>query len=109
AVAPLVFDNWEDIQGKPHGQYLRPRSKTNESVDSGMQPNILIQITVSKRHDLKPGGMKRALEFLEKNGPGAVELYFALPSDAFKSFSRTEIKPAAVNSAVKQFALEVGF
>eukprot|EP00243_Klebsormidium_subtile_P007518 TRINITY_DN334_c0_g2_i7.p1 TRINITY_DN334_c0_g2~~TRINITY_DN334_c0_g2_i7.p1 ORF type:complete len:819 (-),score=169.67 TRINITY_DN334_c0_g2_i7:435-2891(-) len=109
ALAPLIFDNWKDIQGKPHGRYLRPRSKTNESVDSGMQPNILFQITVSKRHDLKPGGMKRALEFLEQNGPGAVELYFALPSDAFMRFSRTEIKPAAVNNAVKQFALEVSF
>jgi hypothetical protein len=39
----------------------------------------MLQITVCKRHDLKCAGMKRAVEFLEQNGPGAVELYFALP------------------------------
>jgi hypothetical protein len=79
--APFIFDNWKEIEGKPHGQYFRPRSKTNKSVDSGMQPNILHQITVSKRHDLKCSGMKRAVDSLEQKGPGAVELYFALPPD----------------------------
>lgn len=74
-----------------------------------MQPNILHQITVSRRHDLKPGGMKKALEFLEQKGPGKVDLYFALPSDIFMQFRRTEIKLAAVDDTVKQFALEVSF
>ncbi|GAQ93517.1 hypothetical protein KFL_016040010 [Klebsormidium nitens] len=113
AAAPLVFDKWDDIQGKQDGQYLRPRSKTNESVDSATQPNVLFQITVSKRHDLKGAGMKKAIEFLRQNGPGAVELYFALPSDAFMKFQGSDIKQcpgiAEVRRAVKQLALEVSF
>jgi hypothetical protein len=90
--APFIFDNWQDFESKQHGQYLRLRSKTNESVDSATQPNILFQITVSKRHDLKCVGMKRAVEFLEQNGPGTVELYFALPSDIFMKFKGSDIK-----------------
>jgi len=57
--------------------------------------------------------MKKAIEFLQQNGPGAVELYFALPSDAFMKFQGSDIKQcpgvAAVRKAVKQFALEVSF
>jgi hypothetical protein len=111
--APFIFDSWQDIQGKQNGQYLRPRSRTNESVDSAVQPNVLFQITVSKRHDLKGAGVKKAIEFLQQNGPGAVELYFTLPSDSFMKFQGSEIKQctgiAAVRKAVKQFALEVSF
>jgi hypothetical protein len=111
SATPYVFDSWREVKGRPDGEYFRPRSKTNEAVDSGMQPDVLFQITVSKRHVLKCAGLKKAVESMKQKGP--VKVFFTVPPDSFEDFKAVPVGQgtgvAAVRQAVKEYALKVGF
>jgi hypothetical protein len=111
SATPYVFDSWREVKGRPDGEYFRPRSKTNEAVDAGMQPDVLFQITVSKRHDLKCAGLKKAVDSMKQSE--AVKVFFTVPPDAFEQFKPVAVGQgtgvAAVRQAVKEYALKVGF
>jgi hypothetical protein len=109
-----IFDDWKEVERLPAGQYFRPRSKSNGSVDSGMQPNILFQITVSDEHDLKCLPLQKAFDSMEsKKQSGTVNVYFVNPPDTFHRMKATKIGKGTgvgnLRDAVKQYALEVRF
>jgi hypothetical protein len=114
---PYVFDSWQEVKDRPDGEYFRPRSKTNEAVDLGMQPDVGFQITVSKRHDLKCAGLKKAVKSMKRaeglQKKGAVKVFFTVPPDFFEDFKAVpvdqEMGVVAVRQAVKEYALKVGF
>lgn len=109
-----IFDDWKEVESLPDGQYFRPRSKSMGSVDSGMQPNILFQITVSDDHDLKCLPLQKAFDSMKsKKQSGSVNVFFVNPPDTFHRMKATKIGqgPGVGNLrvAVKQYALEVPF
>ncbi|KAJ3307751.1 hypothetical protein HDV04_002613 [Boothiomyces sp. JEL0838] len=64
--------------------YFHPRSKSFESVDSFIKPNLLFQMTIAKDHPCKQSGLQSALEIL--GYPSDPVLYFVVPPDRFETF-----------------------
>lgn len=110
-----VFDDWKEVESLADGRYFRPRSKSNGSVDSRMQPNTLFQITVSAEHDLKCLPLQKAFDSMKsKHQSGTVNVkFFVNPPDTFPRMKATKIGQGPgvdyLRAAVKQYALEVPF
>jgi hypothetical protein len=80
---PVVLDDWSLLKDQEDGRYCRPRRKGNKSVDSGMQPEKLFQVTVSKDHPLNCAGLKEGVDNLRLKKGMKAQFYWVLPPDRF--------------------------
>lgn len=63
--------------------YYVPESKTYESVDSLFPPKSVFQMTVSKKHSIRVGGLKTVRKFLKQT---PINFFFVVPEDIFECF-----------------------
>ena len=72
-----VFSKLNDI---PLGSdyYWTPKSKTFESADSIILPNVAFQMTVGKSHDIQASGLAKILQTNSQ-----FNFYFVVPRDVF--------------------------
>ena len=101
----IVFHGYEGLQesatkNDQSGYPLLVPAKENwESVDAIYPPTTLFQMTVSRNHDLKSGGLLNVLQILEeleenKTKAGCrYSLYFVVPYDMFWSFRKGHVNP----------------
>ncbi|CAG8441789.1 14959_t:CDS:2 [Cetraspora pellucida] len=80
------FNCVEEI--KKDEKYYRPTSKNFESIDSYVHPNKLFQITIAKRHSIKPDGLRMIKGILDESRK--INFYFVLPKDIFAKFTKKQ-------------------
>jgi len=111
ALTRKVFDDWHSIQHCSTGTYCRPRQKNNAAVDAALRPDVLFQITVSKRHPINCAGLATAVSGMSQQG--CIKLYFVVPSGVFSEFTEQPIKQGPgvqqLRQRVKQYALEIPY
>jgi hypothetical protein len=106
------FKDVSDISSS-NGVYFRPVSKCLPAIDALMQPNILLQMTVSQKHPVVAHGLLQALSAL--TDADNARLYFVVPENEYATFSKQGIKNIkkmsgenkALLRSVQQFALMV--
>ena len=97
------------------GKYFLPYNANFESVDglvfSASETLILLQITVAKSHDIKPGGVKRLCESLPATIKN-IHIVFVIPEDRINEYActqkvpkATDVKSGATGLTITQFRL----
>jgi hypothetical protein len=76
----------------PEGVYIMPKKRTETSVDAMMRPNMLFQMTVSKKHDLYFHAVEKCAALVRTKAKMVVRLYFVVPMSNFDSFAKTGVK-----------------
>jgi hypothetical protein len=80
-----VYDDLSEVRAFNATAYLRPSGQQQAAIDSIRQPSSLYQITTSTTHDVKPEGLRKAMDVM--TGRRGVTLYFVVPEDSYPSFS----------------------
>ncbi|KAI8894042.1 hypothetical protein BC833DRAFT_531060 [Globomyces pollinis-pini] len=90
----LVFDSDSEVQSS-EGYYYRPRINNYESVDSFQKPNLLFQMTGTRKHPCKQVGIHKVLNLL--GNPVSPILYFVVPKDRFSDFKYQKYEDSSGN------------
>jgi hypothetical protein len=93
----LVVD--KVVPGQTLNQLHVPKSKTNPAIDAWIPGIGAMQITVSETHAIK--NSTATIEILAMIGPGAQTLYWLLPPQVYRSF--TKKKPFEID----QYAVKI--
>ncbi|CUS10112.1 unnamed protein product [Tuber aestivum] len=110
----IRVEGGQDIEHEVIGKYCLPYNANFESVNglvfSALDTLILLQITISKSHDIKAGGVKKLCELLPtiKN----IHIVFIIPEDCENEYSRAQsipkardVKPKAKGLRINQFRI----
>lgn len=111
------FQTLDEVLGFDDGVYLKPESRTHGAVDALIQPDILLQVTLSEVHPISGRWFLRAVQALKSSSKA--RLLFVVPEESFLSFKRQRIvnakkSPNPISEAdmtilekVPQFALQI--
>jgi len=95
-------DNEVDVLEAGDGVYCKPRRKNEAAVDAIIQPDKLLQFTVSGTHSINMEGLQYALGLL-RSKQGAM-LIFVVPPDRFDTFKQQRVasRPARASAGAQQ-------
>jgi len=85
----VMYDSQEEVRAAPDATYCKPRRKNEASVDAIIQPDKLLQFTVSGSHSIKSEGLQYAVSMLRQ--PEKAMLIFVVPPDKYDAFKKQKV------------------